>query len=303
MSGKSGPFVTELDLTLSTKLKKDLEEQGFELAKPQYTVFQAKKKGVSCTLYESGKLVVQGKEMKEFIEFYLEPELLKSFHYSNEEVYVERDYTPRIGIDEAGKGDFFGSLCIAGLYASEEDIDRLHKLGIKDSKKINDKKIRIMAKEISKNFQHAIVRIGPTKYNELYSKFRNLNRLLAWGHATAIENLMTKTGCNNVLIDQFGAESLVENALKKKQLSPNLKQRHRAEEDIVVAGASILARAAFLEDIDSLGKSVDCTLPKGAAPQVVRAGQQLVQSYGPEVLDRLGKRHFKTRDDILGLER
>src|SRR5690348_5948122 len=97
-------FTTKIDLSLAPKLEEDLKAQGFILSKPPYTLFSAKKKGVSCTLYESGSLMVQGKEMDSFMEFYLEPEILHSFTYSHPEAHL--DLKPHIGMDEAGKGDF-----------------------------------------------------------------------------------------------------------------------------------------------------------------------------------------------------
>jgi ribonuclease HIII len=124
---KPSCFVAEIDLKLADKLREDLIERGFELSQPAHTLFAAQKKGVSCTLYTSGKLTVQGKEMEEFITFYLEPEILKNVTYSYPEVGV--DFTPRIGIDEAGKGDFFGPLCIAGVQADEAKIKELLALG------------------------------------------------------------------------------------------------------------------------------------------------------------------------------
>ena len=112
---KTSCFTANIPLELADKIKQDLIQQGFEIQKPPYTLFSAKKKGISCTLYESGKLTVQGKERGPFIEFYLEPEILKEFRFSHPEAHV--DQTPHIGMDEAGKGDFFGPLCISALYS------------------------------------------------------------------------------------------------------------------------------------------------------------------------------------------
>ncbi len=291
-------FVTKIDLALSEKLRTDLIDQGFELSNPPYTVFAAKKKGVSCSLYTSGKLMVQGKEKQEFIEFYLEPEILKDLSFSHPETLV--DSKPRIGIDEAGKGDFFGPLCVAGVYAGEGGVQKLLDLGVRDSKRMKDPAIVALASQIRSKFPHSIVRLYPEKYNELYAKFKNLNHLLAWGHATAIEDLVESTGCRRAIIDQFASEHVVENALKRKQLELELFQRHYGEEDPVVAAASILARAAFVEGIDNLGKMTGITLPKGASPLVIKAGKSVVAKHGKEMLNKVGKLHFKTLDVILG---
>lgn len=293
----NGTFVTTIDLKLGPKLRQDLEDQGFELSTPPYTVFSAKKQGLSCTLYTSGKLTVQGKNKEEFLSFYLEPEILKTLEFSYPETLV--DMTARIGIDEAGKGDFFGPLCIAGVYADEVGIKKLIELKARDSKQLSDETALSMASKIRATLPHSIVRLFPQKYNELYSKFGNLNHLLAWGHATAIDELVQKTECKTVVIDQFAAESLVINALKRKKLEVHLTQRHHGESDLVVAAASILARAAFLEGLEQLGHNLGIKLPKGASAQVVAMGRKLVSQHGPEILGTVSKLHFKTREQCL----
>ncbi|MBS0629989.1 MAG: ribonuclease HIII [Verrucomicrobia bacterium] len=290
-------FVTTIDLALAEKLRRDLVDQGFELSKPPYTIFSAKKQGVSCTLYTSGKLTVQGKQKEEFLTFYLEPEILKELSFTNPQKNL--DLRPRIGIDEAGKGDFFGPLCVAGVYADEAGVQKLAELGVRDSKTMQDKAIIALASKIRSHFPHSIVRLYPIKYNELYDKFKNLNHLLAWGHATAIEELVQSTGCRNVIIDQFASEHVVENALRRKALEVDLSQRHRGEEDLVVAAASILARAAFVDGIDQLGKMIEITLPKGASSIVVKTGRQIVGKHGKEILKKVAKLHFKTTTEVL----
>jgi len=294
-------YVTTLNLQLSDKLLQGLKNQDFEITIPPYTCFSGKKKGLSCTLYSSGKLVVQGKECSQFIEFFLEPEILKTFSYSHP--LGDIDVTPRIGIDESGKGDFFGPLCIAGVYVKEDQFASLQAIGVKDSKMITDSNIHKIAKEIKKHCLYHIVRINPLKYNQIYEDFKNLNLLLAWGHATTIEQLVEQSGCRKVIIDQFANETVVEQALKRKKLTINLTQRHRAEEDIVVAAASILARHAFLEGLAQLGEEIGMTLPKGASQAVKTAGVTIVRKWGEARLLGVCKKHFKTLDAILKKER
>lgn len=288
------PFVAQIDLALSEKLKTDLLAQGFSLSSAPHALFSAKKKGVSCTLYESGKLVVQGKEMDEFIEFYLEPEILKNFSYSHPD--VDLDLTPRIGMDEAGKGDFFGPLCVASLYADEKGIEKIQKLKIKDSKKLSDKKVREIARTLKKEFSCTIIRLFPKKYNELYARFKNLNRLLAWAHAAALLETSSKTGCKKAILDQFVSERLVEQFLEQKKVVLDLEQRVRAEEDLVVAAASILARNAFLEGMDRLSEECGFPLPKGAGAQVKLAAQKLLKEN--QSLEQFAKTHFKTAKEL-----
>ena len=291
------PFVVTVNVNLADKLLNDLQQQGFEISTPPYTLFSAKGKGVSCTLYQSGKLMVQGKEMDSFIEFYLEPEVLHHFAHTYKNLNL--DTTPRIGIDESGKGDFFGPLCIAGVFAQGEEIARLQEIGVCDSKKLSDASIMKIGKQIKSQFVHHVVKINPKKYNELYAQFQNLNRLLAWGHATVIEQLAARTQCQKAVIDQFADEHVVLTAIKRKRLDIELEQRHRAEEDLVVAAASILARMAFVEGIQQLGAEFGVELPKGASPKVIETGRALVRKYGPTILPSVGKMHFKTSDIIL----
>ena len=296
-SEKKSCFVATIDLQLADKLKRDLREQGFIFSTPAYTLFSAQKKGISCTLYSSGKLMVQGKEMNDFITFYLEPEILQSVAFSYPE--TEINTTPHIGIDESGKGDFFGPLCIAGVQADEAIIKNLLKIGVRDSKQLSDKVVRALSAKIKTSCPHSIIFISPQKYNELYANFKNLNKLLAWGHATAIEELVLKTGCTHVIIDQFASEHVVINALKQKKLTVQLTQRHKAEADPVVAAASILARSAFLEGLERLSKQYELEIPKGASSQVIRIGKQLVRRFGPQILEQTAKLHFKTKDEVL----
>lgn len=292
----SNTFTTKIDIHLAKKLKSDLENQGFSIENPRYTVFSAKKKGVICTLYESGSLVVQGKDKDEFIEFYLEPEILKDFRFSHQEAYI--DFKSRIGVDEAGKGDFFGPLCIAGIFADEPMIRYLIDLGVMDSKKIADKKVIKLAKQIREKMPYSIVKLFPLKYNELYSKFKNLNTLLGWGHATVITELFEKTGCKNVIIDQFASKFVVENALSQKKVGVDLLQRHKGEEDIVVAGASILARAAFLEGLEKLSAEFEIDLLKGASKAVLDVGRAFIIKHDLNTLKHVAKTHFKTYTEL-----
>jgi ribonuclease HIII len=279
MASESHPvcFVTTIDVSLSGKLKEDLLAQGFELSEAPHAFFSAKKKGISCVLYLSGKLTVQGKDKDDFIAFYLEPEILKNLSYTYPVSQV--DPTPRAGLDESGKGDFFGPLCFAGVFASEEHIKELVKLGVKDSKKMSDEAVLVVSQKIKKTLPYKILRLFPETYNQLYVKFHNLNRMMAWGHATVLEDLITKTQCKKAILD--------------------LVQRFRAEEDPVVAAASILARAAFLEGLQDLSERIQVALPKGASSQVIEAGKKAVRTHGPDILTVVSKSHFKTTATIL----
>lgn len=290
------PFVTKLQPEVMNKLHKALKEKDFTITQPAYTVFQAKKTGISCTGYTSGKLVVQGSKSEEFIQFFLEPEILETFEYGYQKPTASHSH---IGIDESGKGDLFGPLCVAGVYAAPDQIELLKKIGVRDSKALSDQQIVQIAKKIRKNFTHHLVVIGPERYNGLYASFQNLNKLLAWGHATTIQEMVKKSQCSDVLIDQFAAEHVVKKALKDKNIEVNLTQRHRGEEDLIVAAASILAREAFLDGMSKLMRQFSIDLPKGASSKTVRSGRLFVQKFGEDELPKICKMHFKTAQEIL----
>lgn len=198
-----------------------------------------------------------------------------------------------IGTDEAGKGDYFGPLVVAGVYVNHEIGPKLRRLNIRDSKRVSDAKVKELAGEIRSLCPHTVVAIGPEKYNELYEKMKNLNRILAWGHARTIENLLEETPCSRVLSDRFGDERFILNALMKKGKKIELEQKHKAEEDVAVAAASILARAEFLIRLERLSRQWGVDLPKGAT-HVAEAGRRLVKEHGQQILTKVAKIHFKT---------
>lgn len=206
----------------------------------------------------------------------------------------------RIGIDESGKGDYFGPLVIAAVFVTPSTQQDLTLMQVRDSKNISDRRIREMAPDIRLLCPHSIVAIGPQRYNELYAKIKNANRLLAWGHARALENLLQQVDCDLAIADQFGDERLILNALQEKGKQIRLVQQTKAESDLAVAGASILARAAFLQRLDRLSHDMNTTLPKGASPAVKLAGKMVIKKYGKERLGTVAKLHFKTTKQILG---
>lgn len=206
-----------------------------------------------------------------------------------------------IGTDESGKGDYFGPLVVAGVFVPDEQQDVLKELGVKDSKRFSDNRVREMADLIRKGYKHSVVAIGPVKYNELYTKLRNLNRILAWAHARAIENILEEVECAQAITDQFGDRLYVENAMMKKGKNIELIQRPKAEEDMAVAAASILARAEFLKRLYFLSQDFKVDLPKGSSPRSEEVAMGLVEKFGAGVLERVAKIHFKLTPRILDL--
>lgn len=210
-----------------------------------------------------------------------------------------KNHIERIGIDESGKGDYFGPLVIAAVFVDATTQGELKLMEVRDSKKISDGRILEMAPDIKTICPHSVIAIGPQKYNELYAKIKNLNRLLAWGHAKALENLLERVPCERAISDQFGNERLILNALQNKGRKIVLEQRTKAESDLAVAAASILARAEFLLRLRRLSNEVGTTLPKGASPTVELAARMVIKKHGQDRLGHVAKLHFKTTQAVL----
>jgi ribonuclease HIII len=275
-----------------------------------YARFAFESEKTNVVFYESGKLVVQGKGTQEFIEFLLEPEILKQAKLGYEAILNPELLQPRIGVDESGKGDFFGPLCIAGVYVNERIIKAWADLGVRDSKNISsDKKISELAERIRKTpgCVTSVVPIGNEAYNRLYAKMKSVNAMLAWGHARVIENLMGQRHRMNpppvkAISDQFAAsKSVIEKALMAQGKEIQLVQRHKAEEDIAVAAASILARDEFVKGLAKLEKQFEVKLPKGASAAVDAAAKKFVDERGAEELAKISKLHFRTALRAQGL--
>jgi len=293
-----------LTATQAEKLRTILEKQNFEFFKKEHTLFAARKGKLNISVYKKGpKALIQGKDTEDFIRFTLEPEITGQAVLGYEEVADPQHFAPHFGIDESGKGDFFGPLVIAGVYTDAEITRHLIKSGIMDSKKINTPaRIRQLAGIIKSTpgIAFDVIAIRPEKYNEMYGNFKNLNRMLAWGHATVIEELAKKKpDCPRALSDQFARADVLQGALKKKSITLHLEQRTKGESDTAVAAASILARERFIDWMDAATKKIGFTIPLGASSLVVDAGRKLVATHGPDVLDKFAKLHFKTTQQVL----
>jgi len=257
----------------------------------------------NVALYQSGACVVQGQGAQEWVTFTLEPLVLLEARIGYEDVVDPERSTPHMGVDESGKGDFFGPLVIAAAYVDERIVPRLDQLKVRDSKRItSDKVAEKMADQLVDALEgrFAIVTIGPRAYNKLYAKMQNVNRMLAWGHARCIEDLLAKVpDCPRALSDQFGPKAQIERALLGKGRKIKLDQRPKAESDPAVAAASILARAGFLRGLRKLQEQFGVPILKGASAAVREAAVQLVRQRGPESLLDAVKCHFKTADQVL----
>ena len=206
---------------------------------------------------------------------------------------------PIIGVDESGKGDFFGPLVIGGVLLTEEQAHALQALGVRDSKTISDGKIVTLAARIKSQCVHELVVINPEKYNQLYGKIKNLNKLLGWGHARVIENILGRASAEAAISDKFGAERFIIDNLQKEGRKIELIQMVRGEAHPAVAAASILARAEFLRRMDLMSAQFSVTFPRGASSQVDDAGRAMVKSRGTAILQQVAKLHFKNYNKIV----
>ena len=280
-----------------------LQELGFEFAPKPYTLFFARKDKLSVAVYEKGpKILIQGRGVEEFVQFQLEPKVLGEARLGYEEVHSPEMFEPHFGVDESGKGDFFGPLVISGVYVDRGIARKLIDAGVQDSKRIgSDARIRSLAQIIRQQSGGLAdtVLIGPAKYNELYAKFGNLNSLLGWGHARVIENLLgKKPDCPRALSDQFANASVIERSLLQHGRKIQLQQKTRAEADVAVAAASILAREAFIDWLDRESKGLGMRLERGISAGVKETARKIVEERGADGLRQVAKVHFRTAHEI-----
>ncbi len=205
-----------------------------------------------------------------------------------------------IGTDESGKGDYFGPLVSAGVFVDNNSSSELIKIGVRDSKKNSDQKNTELADKIMEicKGKFSVIEIPPEKYNDLYAQFvregKNLNSLLAWGHAKAIEQILTTVECKVAIADKFADEKLILEKLQERGKRIKLIQMHKAEQNIAVAAASILSRARFLEKLQRLSVEYKMKFPKGSSSSlVIETAKKFCEAYGRDNLKKVAKIHFK----------
>jgi ribonuclease HIII len=291
-------------------LRRYVKENNFVPREVPYAKFAAATDSFNVTFYESGKLVVQGKGTQEFVEFVLEPLILKQAQLGYEEVLNPALLLPRIGVDESGKGDFFGPMCIAGVYVNATVVKAWKNAGVRDSKLVgSDRRIADLAGMIRKTpgCVSTVVPIGNEAYNRLFHKLASANAILAWGHARVIENLMLLRYQMDPLpvraiSDQFATnKQTVASALMSLGREIELIQRHKAESDLAVAAASILARHEFVTRLARMGQEFGLEFPKGASEAVEQAAREFIARHGAENLPKVAKMHFRTAARVQGL--
>jgi ribonuclease HIII len=306
---KLSTYTAKLDDAQMDGLRDRLRERGwtpFDVAYARYAF-----RGPECnvTAYESGKLVVAGKGTEEFVTMVLEPEVTLVAKLGYDEVLHPDWFESHAGLDESGKGDLFGTVVAATVIADRPAIDAWIKAGVKDSKKIADTQIIKLDELIRRTPGVAVetCQCGMAKYNELMSRpGANLNRLLAWQHATALANALAKKPVSWGLLDQFTKQPLTQRELAKKGIGPaagpkafELRMRTKAEEDPVVAAASVVARAEYVRQIHALSKQFGAKLQKGAGPLVKEQAARIVEQFGARALGNYAKLHFRTAYEVV----
>jgi ribonuclease HIII len=272
----------------------------------EYARFAYKGDGVTVVGYTSGKCVIAGKKTEDFVTYVLENEITGDPQLGYDEVHHADWFEPHAGLDESGKGDLFGPMVSACVVVPDGDIVRGWKAaGVKDSKAISsDSMILRLDKQIrmTKGVAVRTVCAGMRKYNELYLKFgKNLNRVLAWYHARALEEALKIAPVPWGLLDQFTKQPLVQRNLKDVPKGFELRMRTKAESDPVVAAASIVARAEYVRQLRALSEQAGEELKKGASAEVKAQAKRLVEKFGPDALGDYAKLHFRTAYEALGL--
>ncbi len=295
-------YVCTLTKEQSDQLRTLMEERGWQFDSMQYAYWRGKKDRTNVVSYESGKLKVDGSGTAEFVQYLLEPEILKEYRFGYEIELAEIEhpdmFQPHAGIDESGKGEFFGPLVFACCYIDGHDMARrLLESGVTDSKKYTtDNRVCAMAdlvrKEVLGRFN--IITLMPETYNRLYASIGNLDRLMAWGHAKTLENVLEIVpSCPRAISDQFDMTGRsVPRALLERGKRIKLEQYPKAEADVAVAAASILARAELIRRRMALSEQLGMQLPKGADAKVVETAHLLAQQGGAELLAKYAKMHF-----------
>ncbi len=277
-----------------------IDPSQFEFRSVPHARFSAKGDGVVATLYSSGKLVVQGADPAMFAERYApEAAAVKAKAKSKKGAPAPQPVPPdtvTVGSDECGKGDFLGPIVVCAARMTPEEAAELSDAGVMDSKALEDKKALALGAHLRERLEHCVVRLDPAEYNPRWEAAGNLNELLGDLHAEAIRSV-SRPG-DHVIIDKFAREELMEGRLEGLDIS--LLQRTKAEEELCVAAASIIAREAFLVGLEELSSEWGLRLRKGAGAPADEAAREFVRTFGWEKLPQVAKVHFKNSQRVGG---
>ena len=268
-----------------------------------YVVFQAQEEDTVITMYESGKVMFQGKSADiDASHWGIEIEEKKQAKEDTRKKYDKYYHSNSIGSDEVGTGDYFGPIVVTATYVTKDDIDFLEELGVMDSKKISDDKIRDIAPKIAKRIKYKSIILKNEEYNEKYGTNFNLNKIKSIMHNTVLYQLANEVRqYDYIIVDQFAYEESYYNYLKGiDKIQRGITFITKAEDkNMAVACGAIISRYLFLKEFDKLSDEVHVPLPKGAGADVDKIGEELVEKYGEEILNKVAKKNFKNTDRIL----
>ncbi|HEY4988314.1 MAG TPA: ribonuclease HIII, partial [Opitutaceae bacterium] len=238
-----------------------------------------------------------------FVTMTLEPDITMAPKLGYDEVHHPEWFELHAGLDESGKGDLFGPVVAATVIADRTAIEGWIKAGVKDSKRIAESQIIALDRLIrgTHGVAVAVCLCGMPKYNLIMGRpYANLNKLLAWQHATALAQALSVKKAPRGLLDQFTKQPLVQRELKKMGVTDfDLQMRTKAEEDPVVAAASVVARAEYVRQMNALSKQFGGPLQKGAGPLVKAQASQIIERFGARALGTFAKLHFRTAYEVV----
>ncbi len=269
-----------------------------------YVVFQAEEEDTVITMYESGKVMFQGKSADVDAAMWgVALENTKEKQEENKKNDEKYYNTNAVGSDEVGTGDYFGPIVVTATYVKKEDIPYLESLGVGDSKKIDDSKILKIAPEIAKRVQYRSVILSNKEYNEKYTKEINMNKIKAIMHNKVLYQLIQEEQpeVDYIIVDEFAREARYYEYLRDvKEVQRGITFITKAEDkNLAVAAGSIISRYIFLKEFDKLCDSIHIPLPKGAGKDVDTIGEEVVEKYGKDKLKEIAKLNFKNTDRIL----
>lgn len=263
--------------------------------------FAAKTKDTSITVYNSGKVLFQGAGASQEASRWgmLEKKTAKNTTLTKGDLLPENLATLSVvGSDETGTGDFFGPVTVAACYVPADKLELVRELGVKDSKQLTDDLMRQIAPDLEATIIHSVLTVTNTKYNDIQQQGNSQGKIKAMLHNQALKHVLRKMGDEKpdyILIDQFAQRKTYYNYLldEPEIIRENVLLSTRAEGlHLSVAAASIIARVAFLEEMDRLSASVGMTLPKGAGPKVDKVAAKIIMKHGEATLKKMTKWHF-----------
>ena len=289
-----------------TKLGALLSAKGWERFDVAYARFAFRNDAakVNVTGYESKKVVIAGKGTEEFVTMVLEPEITGAPKLGYDEVLHPDWFEDHAGCDESGKGDFFGPLIAATVIGSRSMIEKWRAAGAQDSKKITESRI-LELDRIIRETPGVVVKLIQARdmrqYNSLMgTRFRSQNQILAFEHARALQDALTEKRVPWGLLDQFTEDPLVQRELTKLGVTGfELRMRTKAEEDPVVAAASIVARAEYVRQMNALSRRFGAPLQKGANSMVKAQAHEIITRMGADALRDFAKLHFRTAYEVV----